>query len=349
MMRAESLVSALSRIGQTGLPPITWIASDEALLRLEASDAVRLAARGAGYTERVVFQVERGFKLESLLAETQVLSLFASRRLIELRITGKPGKEIGEGLAKALSSLDEDTRLLVTSPRLDKAVSESAWFSRIDSAGWAVSIPMVDRARLAAWIGERLARNRQQADAATLALIAERVEGNLLAADQEVRKLAMLLPEGRLAPEAVREAVMDVARWDAFDLVDAALAGDVARALRCLEGLRAEGVAVPVVLWGLADAARNLVRLSRLQQAGQALGPAMRSMRIWGERERLYPQVLRRLAAHRPAELLAACGRVDRITKGVLAGDEWHALEAIVLGMAGAPALALNPPAALAA
>ncbi len=347
MMRAESLASALARIGQTGLPPITWIASDEDLLRLEASDAVRAAARSAGYTERVVFQVERGFKLESLLAETQALSLFASRRLIELRITGKPGKEIGEGLANALSGLDEDTRLLVTSPRLDKAVSESAWFSRLDSAGWAVSIPMVDRSRLAAWIGERLARNRQQADAATLALIAQRVEGNLLAADQEVRKLAMLLPEGRLDPEAVREAVMDVARWDAFDLVDAALAGDTSRALRCLEGLRAEGVAVPVVLWGLADAARNLVRLSRLQQTGQAIGPAMRSMRIWGERERLYPIVLRRMPSARAADLLATCGRVDRITKGVLAGDEWHALQAIVLGLAGAPALALSRSAAM--
>lgn len=347
MMRAEALAGALAKLDTRGPPPVVWIASDEDLLRLEASDAVRAAARRAGFEERKVFHVERGFKLEAIRAETQALSLFATRRLLELRFSGKPGKELGEGLAALLDELGDDNRLLVTSPRLERATQESAWFARIDRAGWAIPIATVDRGRLPAWIAERLARSGQQADAQTLALIAERVEGNLMAADQEVRKLALLFPAGKLAPEAVRAAVLDVARWDAFDLVDAALAGDSGRCLRCLEGLRAEGSAVPVVLWALSDAVRNLLRLSRLAQSGQALGQAMRSMRIWGERERLYPPAIRRLPQSRLESLLRACMQVDRITKGLQAGDEWQALQTVALGLAGAPVLALGSPQGL--
>jgi DNA polymerase-3 subunit delta len=342
MIRAEALAGALKAMQTRGLPPVVWIASDEALLRQEAADAVRAAARAQGFEERTVFHVERGFKLEQLFAETQALSLFASRRLLELRIPGKPGKELGDGLAQALASLPDDTRLLVTSPRLDRATSDSAWFTRIDTQGLAVGIASVTRAQLPGWIGERLSRNSQQADAATLALIAERVEGNLLAADQEVRKLALLLPTGRLDPAAVRSAVLDVARWDAFDLVDAALAGDARRTLRCVAGLRSEGAAVPVVLWALADATRNLLRLSRAAGSGTPLPSAMRALRIWGERERLYPQALRRLPPARLRQLMRGCIRVDRITKGIGAGNDWQTLEAVALGLAGAPSLGLQ-------
>jgi len=341
MIRAESLAGALKARQGKGLPPVVWIAGDEALLCQEACDAVRAAARREGFEERTVYTVERGFKLEHLSAQTQALSLFASQRLIELRITGKPGKELGEGLAGLASTLPDDTRLLVSSPRLDRATSESAWFSRIEAAGLAVAVGSVGRAQLPAWIGERLARNGQQADADTLTLIAERVEGNLLAADQEVRKLALLLPAGRLDAAAVRAAVLDVARWDAFDLVDAALAGDARRALRCLAGLRSEGTAVPIVLWALTDTTRNLLRLSRAVRQGAPMAGALRGLRIWGERERLYPQALRRLPAARIDELMQACMRVDRITKGVAAGDDWMALEALALGLAGAPSLGL--------
>lgn len=345
--RPEALARMLAQAADQGLPPVTWIASDEDLLRQEAADAVRARARAIGFDERVVFHAERGFKLDTLLAETRSLSLFSGQRLLELRIAGKPGKELGEGVADALESLPPETRLLVSSPRLDRATSESAWFGRIASRGLAVALPGVDRTRLPAWIGERLARQGQQADARTLALIAERVEGNLLAADQEVRKLGLLFAPGALPADAVRAAVLDVARWDAFDLVDAALAADVSRALRCLHGLRAEGTAVPVVLWALADIIRSLVRLSHRARTGQALAPALRSLRIWGERERLVPIALRRLSASRLQALMQACARVDRITKGLGAGDDWQALETLVMGLAGAPALELDMRSAL--
>ena len=349
MIRAEALPALLGKATAGGLPPIAWIASDEPLLQIEAADAFRAAARGIGFDERQVFHAERGFRLDALLHEAGALSLFSNRRLLELRIAGKPGKELGEALAEAAPRLADDTRLLVTSPRLERATTDAAWFARIDRAGWVVQIPVVERAQLPRWIGERLARSGQQADADTLRLIAERVEGNLLAAEQEVRKLALLFPAGRLPGDAVRAAVLDVARWDVFDLVAAALAGDAARAMRCLDGLRAEGTATPVVLWALADASRTLMRLALAREAGRPLAQAMREARIWGERERLYPAALARLPAPALRRLLRACGRADRMTKGLLAGDDWQALAAVALGLAGAPALLLDAEDALAA
>jgi DNA polymerase-3 subunit delta len=348
MIREQALAAALEK-ARGALPPVVWIASDEPLLMLEAADAVRASLRAAGFDERQVFQADRAFRAEHLLQEAGALSLFASRRLLELRMSAKPGKELGEALSGVAEQLPDDVRLLVTGPRLDKAATETAWFGRIGRAGWVVAIPTVERDRLPEWIGERLARGGRQADPATLQLIADRVEGNLLAAKQEVDKLGLLFPPGRLDPDAVRAAVLDVARWDAFDLVGAAVAGQVARALRCLAGLRAEGTAVPVVLWALSDAIRTLARVSGARDAGRPVAQALRDARVWGDRERLYGAALRRLDTRTLHRLLRACARVDRMTKGVLDGDDWQSLEAIVLGLAGARSLALESDPALSA
>ena len=349
VLRESALAGALD--AARGVPPaVVWIASDEPLLALEAADAVRAAARGAGFDERHVFHADRGLKVDALRQEAGALSLFASRRLLELRIAGKPGKELGEALADAVvgaAGFADDVRLMVSSPRLDKASTEAAWFGRLERAGWYLPIPVVERNRLPAWIGERLGRGGQQADAATLQLIADRVEGNLLAARQEVAKLGLLCPPGRLDREAVRAAVLDVARWDAFDLVGAASAGDIDRAVRCLAGLRAEGTAVPVVLWALSDTVRTLLRAASARDAGRPVAQALREARVWGDRERTYTAALRRLGTPALRRLLRACTRTDRMTKGVLDGDAWQALEAIVLGLAGAPALALDADPAL--
>lgn len=332
---ADALGERLAR--GAALPPLVWIATDEALLGLEAADAVRAAARAAGHDERRVFHADRELPLRELLHEIDSPSLFASRRLIELRLGGKAGKGTGDALAELVPRVGDDVRLLVSGPRLDRQATESAWFARVDRAGWVVAIPEVDRAALPDWIGARLARSGQRADPATLRLIADRVEGNLLAADQEVRKLALLLPAGPLPADAVRAAVLDVARWDAFDLVDAALAGDAQRALRCLHGLRAEGTAGPVILWALADALRTLMRVDAALQQGRPLGQALRESRVWGPRERLVPAALRRTPPAARRALLRACARADRILKGVERGDDAAALEALVLGLAGVP------------
>lgn len=342
MIRLESLDAALRKAQASDLPTLVWVAGDEALLVLEAGDAVRQTARALGYQEREVLTVERGFRIESLLEHTRSLSLFSSRKLIELRFTGKPGKEIAQSLADALTDWPADVRLLVTSARLDRAAQSSAWYARLSTLGLFVGIDEVTRARLPDWIAARLARQKQSADPDTLRFMAERVEGHLLAADQEVRKLGLLLPEGPLDAGKVREVVLDVARWDAFDLVDAALAADTRRCLRCLHGLRSEGVAVPVILWALADVIRNLGLAQRLVRGGQPLASALRSARFWGDRERLAPIALRRLDAHQLKALLRACARADRMTKGLEDGDDWQALESIALALAGAPVLALS-------
>ena len=337
-VRAENLAGALAR----GVPPLVWIHGDEPLLVQEAAHAVRQALRASGFDERQVFDGGRGFRAEAFVAEASALSLFASRRLVELRLAGKPNREIGQMLADAAAQASEDTRLLVTGPRLDRATTESAWFAAVDRAGLIVPIWPVERAQLPQWIAARLARQKQRADRDTLELIAERVEGNLLAAHQEIGKLGLLFPEGELPPEETRAAVLDVARYDAFDLVAAVLAGDVARALRSLDGLRAEGVAEPLVLWALADALRTLLRLAEARRAARPLAQALREARVFGPRERLFEQALRRLDEERLRAALQQAAGTDRMIKGLDGTDAWRGLQDLAMSVAGAPTLEGN-------
>ena len=331
-VRPEALEAALAK----RLPALVWVHGDEPLLVLEATDAARRAYRQGGYDERLVLSVERGFKPDALLAETRALSLFASNRLIELRMSGKPTADLGQALAESAAHVDESTRLLVSSPRLDRKATETAWFRAADTHALVVPVYPVDRAQLAQWIGQRLARQRQRADADTLRFLAERVEGNLLAAHQEIRKLGLLFPEGQLAEQQVREAVSNVARYDAFGLADAMLAGDPARVLRSVDGLAAEGEAAPLVLWALADAIRNLVRLSSARDAGRAPATMMRELRIFGPREALYGQALRRLDTRRLRAALQEAARIDRMVKGLVREDPWAAMAALATTLAGA-------------
>ena len=337
-IRAEGLAAALAR----GVPPLVWVHGDEPLLVQEAAQAVRQALRAAGFAERQVFDGGRGFRPDAFVAEANALSLFANRRLIELRLAGKATREIGQMLADAASRASDDTRLLVCGPRLDRATTESAWFAAVDRLGLIVPIWPIERAQLPQWIGARLARQNQRADRATLELIAERVEGNLLAAHQEIGKLGLLFPEGELPPEETRAAVLDVARYDAFDLVAAALAGDVPRALRSLDGLRAEGVAEPLVLWALADAWRTLLKLTEARRAGRPLAQAMRDARVFGARERLFEQALQRLDEERIRDALQCASRTDRMIKGLDSADAWQGLQGLAMSLSGAPTLAEN-------
>lgn len=338
-IRAEMLDGALAR----GVPPIVWIHGNEALIVQECAQAVRDTLHAQRFEERHVFDAGRGFRVEALIAQTDTLSLFAARQLIELRFgTAKPTKEIGQALADAAARIDDDTRLLVSGPRLDRAATASGWFGAIERAGFIVTVWPVDRAQLPQWIAARLARQKQRADRETLEWIAERVEGNLLAAHQEITKLGLLCPGGTLQPQAVRDAVLDVARYDPFDLVEAMLAADVARALRTLDGLRAEGAAEALVLWAIADALRTLLRLREACDAGTPLAQAMRAARVPRPRERGYERALARLGAAPLHEGLRDAARTDRMIKGIEAGSAWQALESLALRMAGAPVLAGN-------
>lgn len=335
-LRPEALEGALSR----GVPPVVWIHGDEALIVQECAQAVRTALRRDGYDERRIFDVARGFRLDELLAEANAMSLFAGRRLIELRFMGKPTKELGQAVAEVAPQLDDATRMLLSGPRLDRASTESPWFAAVERAGIVVQVWPVERARLPQWIATRLARQNQRTDRDTLEWIAERVEGNLLAAHQEIGKLGLLFAEGDLPAEAVRAAVLDVARYDAFDLVDAMLEGDAARTLRSLDGLRAEGEAEPLVLWAVSDAVRTLLRLCEARAAGRPLAQAMRESRVYGPRQRLYERALQRLDESQLRAALWYAARTDRMIKGIDAARAWHGLETLAMSVAGAPTLA---------
>ncbi len=338
-VRPDALAAALKR----RIPPLVWVHGDEPLLVIEATDLTRAAMRAAGYLERQVFEVDRSFRLDALVAETRALSLFASMRILELRLSGKPGKELGQALAEAAGSADDSTRLLVSGPRLDRTATEAAWFTQLDRHACVVPIFPVERAQLPRWIAQRLATAGQHADDATLAFLAERVEGNLLAAHQELRKLGLLFPKGALPADEVRQAVLNVARYDAFGLAEAMLAGDTARALRSIDGLRAEGEAEPLVLWAIADAIRNLARLADPGAQGRPLAQRLRELRIFGPRERLYERALQRLDARTLATALQEAARIDRIVKGLVPDDAWAAMARLVVLIAGAPTLARPP------
>ncbi len=326
-LRLDALDAHLSK----SLAPLYVIASDEHLLALEAADKIRKTARAQGVSERDVLVVERGFKWGELLAANQSQSLFGDRKLVELRIpTGKPGKDGGQALQDYARALSPDNVTLITLPKLDWATQKAAWVGTLQQAGVYIEIPLVERAQLPAWIGMRLAAQRQSADRQSTDFIADRVEGNLLAAHQEIQKLALLHPEGKLSFEQVQDAVLNVARYDVFKLNEAMLAGDVARLVRMIDGLKGEGEALPLVLWAMAEEIRTLLKLKSGAAQGKAIGMLLKEYRIWGPRERLMEPALRRLTLAALESALQEAAQIDKMVKGLrakaFAGDPWDTL-----------------------
>ncbi|ALM83878.1 DNA polymerase III subunit delta [Bordetella sp. N] len=327
------------------LAPLYAISGDEPLLVTESMDALRAAARAAGYTDRTTMVMDARSDWSAVLAATQSVSLFGDRRILELKIpTGKPGKTGADTLVKlaeqARDQADPDTVLVVGLPRLDKATRESRWALALMSAGVTVDVGAVDRNRLPAWIGARLARQKQQTDNATLQWMADKVEGNLLAAHQEILKLGLLHPEGVLAAEDVEKAVLNVARYDVFGLRDAMLAGDVGRTVRMLDGLRAEGEALPLVLWAVGEEIRILARVAETRANGGDTNGAMRRLRIFGAHEKLALQALGRVPARAWPAAVQHAHEVDRIIKGLPVpgrlADPWEEMTRLALRVAAA-------------
>ena len=328
-LRLEQLDAHLSR----QLAPLYVVHGDEPLLSLEAADAIRARARAAGYSERIVLLADRSFKWGELGAAGASMSLFGDRQLIELRMpTGKPGTEGAEAIQGFCAALSPDTFALISLPRLDKAGQNSAWFGALERRGVVVNVYPVERPKLPEWISARLARGKQRADKDTLQFLADSVEGNLLAAHQEIQKLGLLFPPGELDFELVRAAVLNVARYDAGKLGEAMLAGDKARLARMLEGLRGEGEAAPRILWILAEEIRAISRVRRGLAAGRPLAEVCRENRVWGDaRQTLVGRAARKLDAAFIAGALSQAAAIDRIIKGVARGDAWD--EILELGL----------------
>ena len=334
-LRVDALEGQLAR----GLAPLYVISSDEHLLALEAADKIRRAARANGYSEREVLSVERSFKWGELLAANQALSLFGDKKLIELRIpTGKPGKDGGAALQSYAKDLSPDNLTLVTLPKLDWQTAKAAWVGALQQAAVYIEIPAVERAQLPGWIGTRLAAQGQSADRQSLDFIADRVEGNLLAAHQEIQKLGLLHEPGKLGFEQIHDAVLNVARYDVFKLSEAMLAGDAARLVRMLEGLKGEGEALPLVLWAVAEEIRTLLKLKSGMAQGRPLGMLLKEHRIWGPRERMMEPALRRIPLATLETALQQAAQVDKMIKGLrakaFAGDAWDAMLQLALKVA---------------
>jgi len=327
--------SQLKSFLEKQLAPIYVLVGDEPLAQCECLDAIRLAARKAGADERTSFIVERNFNWHQIKHFGQAMSLFSSMRILEIHIpSGKPGIEGGKVLDEIAKNTIAETTTIVVLPSLGRDVRSSFWFGSLQSSAVVIELNEITPNALPQWITKRLAIQGQTADTATLAFMAHQVEGNLLAAHQEIQKLGLLYPPGELSAEDVNTAVMNVSRYDAFQLGEAVLIGDLARTSRILQGLQDEGEQAVAVMNPLIWFLRPLVRLKHAENRGENLNNAMTNARIYGEKQKLTQKALTRFNVRQLEAALQKLCDIDRIAKGVMLGDAWLELSRLCFGLA---------------
>ncbi len=317
------------------LAPVYFLTGNEPLQMGEAADLIRGKAKLQGYTEREVLEHSASFDWGVLSRAAESMSLFGEQRILDLRLSNpKIGAEGSKALIQYAGNPPSDTLLLITAPKLERSQLNTKWVKLLDQAGVMVQIWPVEGNRLPPWIEQRLRKAGLVPEAGVVEMLVERVEGNLLAATQEIEKLLLLYGPGVVSAERLAEAVADSARFDVFSLVDAVLAGDVARGLRILEGLKSEGIATPVVLWSLSREIRALAEMAFEIERGGSAERVMSAYRVWEKRKPLVRQGLKQPAGHW-RDLLAECARTDRLIKGLGRGDPWLQLQDIAVGIAG--------------
>lgn len=319
------------------LKPLYVIHGEEDLLRIEALDTLRAAAKKQGYLNREVYAADNAFDWNELLQSAGSMGLFADLKLLEIHIPGgKPGKNGGDALQMLAGRLPEDTVTIVMLPKLERAQTQAKWFASLAAHGVVLEAKAVTGAALPQWIRSRLNARSLDIEADALTLFAERVEGNLLAAKQEIDKLALLHPAGHLVDMADAEAaVANVARFDVFQLAGAWMGGDAPRVVRLLEGLEAGGEEPVLLLWAVADDIRTLIRLTAALKQGQSVQAVRNSLRLWGDKQTLAPAAVRRISINRLLAALQECARIDRIIKGAEEGSAWAEFKHLVTGLAG--------------
>ncbi|WP_432723601.1 DNA polymerase III subunit delta [Jeongeupia wiesaeckerbachi] len=331
-MRSEQLARQLA----TRLAPLYTIHGDEAFLAQEAAQAVRDAARQAGHAEREVLTVEAGFSWSRLALLGNSFSLFADKKLIELRIpTGKPGVEGAKAIEAYCADLPPDTITLVQLPKLDRAGQNAKWFQALATHGDVVEAKAIDRNALPGWMRERFGAQGQTLALDALDFLADRVEGNLFAAHQEILKLGLLYPQGEITLAMLTQTIADVARYDVFQLGEALLGGDATRFCRMLDGLRAEGEAPHLVLWAMSEEIRALYRIGQGRARGVPMPQLFKENRIWGNKQRLIDGALSRVGGSALRDGLARAARIDRLVKGIGDGDAWDELQRLGLTIMG--------------
>lgn len=318
------------------LLPCYLVSGEEPLQLGEACDAIRKAAKAAGYTTRTLLEVDTYFKWEALRIEADSLSLFSDKKIIDLRIpSGKPGTEGSKALLAYASRPPADTLLLITLPKLERQQTSAKWLTTLVTLGALVTVWPIEGARLHQWLRERMERSGLRPTSEVITLLSERIEGNLLAAAQEIEKLLLLHGTGPLDAEQLLAAATDSARFDLFKLADAALQGNTRRCLRILTGLQAEGTAEPLILWALARETRTLLALRTAIEQGIPLQQALARPDIWEKRRPLLAQGVKRLSRQRLQQLLQRCALADRAIKGRSSEAPWLLFQEIVVGLSG--------------
>ncbi|TNE79001.1 MAG: DNA polymerase III subunit delta [Gammaproteobacteria bacterium] len=336
-LRTEQLAEHLS---QGKLAPVYLISGDEPLLSQEAADNIRNTARDQGFSDRELLHADPGFDWNTVLTEASSLSLFASKKIIELRIAnGKPGDKGSKVLQEYCATPSPDNLLLIITPKLESAATRSKWVKSIETCGAFVQVWPVPQAQLPSWIGKRLQQAGIQASRQAVDILADRVEGNLLAAVQEIEKLKLLLPEGEVDATTMSTVVADSARFNVFALVDRALEGDAQGASRNLRGLRDEGTDATVILWALSRELRTLIKAREALDQGDHMDWVLKNLGVWEKRKRLIKMALKRLPISQLKQMLYLAGGIDRAIKGMRTASPWDDLSTLTLMFCGSPVI----------
>ena len=329
-IQAKQLSSHLKKT----LAPCYLVTGDEHLLVDEALDEIRSAARDRGFGSRESYAATTGFDWTQLHSASANLSLFAEKRVIELRLpTGKPGTAGSKAIIELIGQLDAELLLIVSAPKLDRGAASSKWVKTLEASGVNITIWPIAVRELPAWVAARMRSVGLQPDRDAVALIADRIEGNLLAAGQEIEKLRLLHGEGAVTAEDISNAVADSSRYDVYKLADAALAGDSKRAVKILTGLQAEGVEPVIVVWALTRELRTLASLSDAVKQGVDLSSGMQKAGVWSNRQALLRSCMGRHRGGAFHRLLKTANAADRAAKGQSRADPWQLATDIVLGL----------------
>jgi DNA polymerase-3 subunit delta len=327
-LRPEQAAAAL----QKNLAPVYFISGDEPLQQGEVADAIRAAARSAGYDLREALVADAGFSWHELSQAANSLSIFADKKIIDLRLpTGTPGAEGAKALIAYCAHLPEDTLLLVTAAKMASSSLKTQWFQALDKAGCVIQVWPLEGQDLMRWLQQRMQQRGLQAETEGIKILASRIEGNLLAAAQEIEKLYVLYGVGRLSNQQIFDAVADSSRFDVFKLMDSVLAARVDRIFKILSGLQAEGVAAPVVLWALTREARVLIKIKQAISQGQNRAQVFKNNQIWDKRQQLVGDALNRLDDNDLNNILVMSAKADRQIKGQQQGEPWETLLAVCL------------------
>lgn len=335
-IRADQLTGSMTK----ALSPVFLVSGDEPLLIQEASDQIRKAARQQGFSEREIYHAETSFDWNQLLASANSLSLFADKKIFEVRMpSGKPGEKGTKAILDYLDNISPDNLLLIITEKIDAATQKSKWVKAIEDAGTHVQIWPVPPAQLPKWISTRLHQTGLSAEPAAIDLLASRVEGNLLAAMQEIEKLALITNEKNISYELMASAVADSARYDAFSLVDKALHADARAAAKTLQGLRGEGSDAISILWAILRDIRSLNQIAQSQSQGKSFEVAARQAGVWEKRQPLIQNALRRLKPTQLQQMLRKANAIDKSIKGMRNAEPWDELLDLVLNLAGVQSL----------